>query len=917
MTETGPGNVDATMTDPVPAVDYNIHGNLRLHNDPVLGAQLRDKQAKAHRATYTDPQTGTLVRARISETKLAQFNDPETGQELRNVLSKAQSALHSDPVLGPLRRAQMADLQRSIWDKRTRTKWRHAMRHPLMAAYRQRLNSLDITKRERNFIRKRLNRIDEINKSGTTLEMRQFLLDVICAKKNKWIVPPFYHPSVSKNGVRYPGDGGPEEGAVQTDYESDSHESESDKPELRLLNSRPETIAKPLAHKEKQKKHKRKPYRRDPKKRKELKARSDFREEQLMATLTDEARELRLRAHDEKRLQRLANDRQSKANASVEEKEFRRQKEEMRNSSRFKVRKLAGSGALTFNRTTNVGTLDLSLFSAALSRQFPVSTEFQRVIDRLGLVRAGCAEESSVVVLDLEFFATLRLTWQIGITTLNSGRVLLNNRVDHGYDPETLLIMPDGNPMDKGRRNFGCGSIRSVYGSDYKKCSDLKTVDEIAAAIKDARITPKTIVIVWHNGVFDLTLLTELLESAGHVGILPSRANCVTMIPNFRAGLPISLKTRKRFTASLPVIFPLLFPESSLVGNSHSAEPDAQMARLVTLLLIELVKPNSKRELGSFPLMTQDLILRGQASRTKLQEWLGHGITVALNPIQSEAERAKAIHVAITEAPEDTDDVEEEEDGNEIASTEAEMALGVKGDKEFLREMTLKYSDAMPLLDDPEGSSIDESDEDSQKDEESECGFDESEDDCEDREDGKEPEESEKGWEENRDRGEDIGQDCQYGRKHEGKEDRKDDADKPAESPAKDSRAANHSRAIIRIKDRNVDITGLAFDADFLAQIPEELHHEAIAAAVPIRRSEIATTGAQEFRYALLDDIRKEALQQERLRAKPKPMNKLMNKAISKPKSLPSRKPKPLPKNQTLIHGFFKKGEIDGSPQKS
>jgi len=575
-----------------------------------------------------------------------------------------------------------------------------------MAAYGQRLNSLDLTKRERNLITKRLNRIDEINKSGTTLEMRQFLLDVICTRKNKWIVPPFYHPSVNKNGVRYPGDGGPEEGAVQTDYESDSDESESDKPELRLLNTRPETTAKPLAHKEKQKIRKRKPYQRKGlKKRKEEKARSDFREEQLMATLTDEGRELRLQAHNENRLQRLANDRQSKASASVEEKEFRRQKEEKRNSRRFKIRKLAGSGALTFNRTTNVGTLDLSLFSAALSRQFPVFTEFQRVIDQLNLIRAGCAEESSVVVLDLEFFATIRLTWQIGITTLNSGRVLLNNRVDHGCDPETLLIMPDGSPMDKGRRNFGRGSVRSVYGSGYKKCSDLKTVDEIAAAIKDARITPETIVIVWHNGVFDLTLLTELLESAGHVGILPSRANCIPMIPHFRAGLPISLKTRKRFTASLLVIFPLLFLESPLVGHSHSAEPDAQMARLVTLLLIELVKPISERELASFLLTTQDLILRGQTFRTKLQEWLGHGITVALNPIQSEAERAKAIHVAITEAPEDTDDVEEEEDGNEIASTEAEMALGVKGDKEFQREMTLKYPDAMSSMDDLEGSS--------------------------------------------------------------------------------------------------------------------------------------------------------------------------------------------------------------------
>jgi hypothetical protein len=50
MTDTGPGNVDATMTDPVPAVDYNIHGNLRLRNDPALGAQLRDKLSKFYRS---------------------------------------------------------------------------------------------------------------------------------------------------------------------------------------------------------------------------------------------------------------------------------------------------------------------------------------------------------------------------------------------------------------------------------------------------------------------------------------------------------------------------------------------------------------------------------------------------------------------------------------------------------------------------------------------------------------------------------------------------------------------------------------------------------------------------------------------------------------------------------------------------
>jgi hypothetical protein len=69
----------------------------------------------------------------------------------------------------------------------------------------------------KTFAEKRLRHIDDIDKTGTIEQKRKCLKDVIC----KTFLPVFYsHQFPSQNGVRYPGDGGPDP-QVETDYESD------------------------------------------------------------------------------------------------------------------------------------------------------------------------------------------------------------------------------------------------------------------------------------------------------------------------------------------------------------------------------------------------------------------------------------------------------------------------------------------------------------------------------------------------------------------------------------------------------------------------------------------------------------------------------------------------------------------------
>jgi len=85
------------------------------------------------------------------------------------------------------------------------------------------------------------------------------------------------------------------------------------------------------------------------------------------------------------------------------------------------------------------------------------------------------------------------------------------------------------------------------------------------------------------------------------------------------------------------------------------------------------------------------------------------------------------------------------------------------------------------------------------------------------------------------------------------------------ETPAED-----RPRVTTMIRGNPFDITDLGIDADFLAELPEEIREEVIMTAVADRRSQAAATGAQpseidqEFLDALPEDIRDEIIQQER-----------------------------------------------------
>ncbi|CAD6504998.1 BgTH12-00497 [Blumeria graminis f. sp. triticale] len=89
-------------------------------------------------------------------------------------------------------------------------------------------------------------------------------------------------------------------------------------------------------------------------------------------------------------------------------------------------------------------------------------------------------------------------------------------------------------------------------------------------------------------------------------------------------------------------------------------------------------------------------------------------------------------------------------------------------------------------------------------------------------------------------------------------------------NPATDIPSEERPRVTTVIRGTTFDITDLGIDADFLAELPEEIREEVIMSAVAERRSQAAATGAQpsdideEFLNALPDDIRDEIIQQER-----------------------------------------------------
>ena len=299
--------------------------------------------------------------------------------------------------------------------QRTRTKWRHAMRHPNLAAYRTDVEAMEESN-VKLYFQDRLKIIDEIDERGSIAHKKNCLNRVLTHPQHG-ILPKFYSVRL-KSGVRYPGDGGPDP-QVETDHES-SEEGLEEFPKKAQVPER----YKRGRHKE-------------------------------------------------------------------------RRRQSMQQATAKRRLRLALSNDPRISTYTTETFMDLNALGLALRQQWPTSRSFEAVIDQLQKVRDGSESEASLLTLDTEFIATTRRVLEVAVGEFNSGKVLLDSRVDNQCTTEELLERPDGRLLESYERKQSYQTLQNVYGSrDPAKCSEKKTPREIAEILKNAGVTKQSIILV-------------------------------------------------------------------------------------------------------------------------------------------------------------------------------------------------------------------------------------------------------------------------------------------------------------------------------------------------------------------------------------------------------------------------------------
>ena len=237
----------------------------------------------------------------------------------------------------------------------------------------------------KTFAEKRLRHIDDIDKTGTIEQKRKCLKDVIC----KTFLPVFYsHQFPSQNGVRYPGDGGPDP-QVETDYESDeglNHRLDTSVPNAIVPTPAPRPTAEPTW--------------------KVIRMTAKGQQAYLVHRKDLRARE--------------------KANRTEDEELIDLAKRKIYSTRATKRKWLGKSGAVSHNAGTRISTVNLGNLGAALGKQWPVRPDFQRVLDLLARIQDGDEPENSLVVIDDEFLQHSRRRLEVAVVELISGKVLLD-----------------------------------------------------------------------------------------------------------------------------------------------------------------------------------------------------------------------------------------------------------------------------------------------------------------------------------------------------------------------------------------------------------------------------------------------------------------------------------------------------------
>ena len=176
-------------------------------------------------------------------------------------------------------------------------------------------------------------------------------------------------------------------------------------------------------------------------------------------------------------------------------------------------------------------------------------------MSRAAETRAGHRQGTDLVILDIEFNRTGQVK-EVALIEYVSGRV-------------DTLVKPQAPPelsqLKLARRRGFIDHLwsRKLDSSGTNTDQDLD-VWAIAKALEDSGVTKDSVILVWHSTYYDLTLLDNFLVSAGANSTLPSRANCVRLVPHVRADVPPH--NGKPFSATLSINSPFHFPTMNWLG---------------------------------------------------------------------------------------------------------------------------------------------------------------------------------------------------------------------------------------------------------------------------------------------------------------------------------------------------------------
>ncbi|OIW27556.1 hypothetical protein CONLIGDRAFT_645810 [Coniochaeta ligniaria NRRL 30616] len=215
--------------------------------------------------------------------------------------------------------------------------------------------------------------------------------------------------------------------------------------------------------------------------------------------------------------------------------------------------------------------------------------------DHLALLESALHSRSKragprVVFIDDEFSMASGQLLEVAIIDAETDAILVNTTVNHRNRLDHVA-RGSGNPYM--RELISRSQARKIYAP--RQGINHWDVDTIAETLRKVGISPKTIFLAWHTGATDLRLLRELLEKAGHTGILPPDENCIPLLRSFMPNRRFAPKGVK-FSMSLEVLFPVMYPEHDLVGQNHQALVDYQQTSLVCEAFDQLCKPVAERD---------------------------------------------------------------------------------------------------------------------------------------------------------------------------------------------------------------------------------------------------------------------------------------------------------------------------------